>query len=250
MDRLHRPRRGRLAQRSAGKGASGLVARAISRRSRSLQPARRNGHRFATSRLRLRRGFDLHPRAVHRAGRAGAALHSRRRHLSGEPRATPQRADAVHRLGTLRAAAGCFARAVRGLLGLRRVSNRIVVTGTFPSPQRPSYHHAPHQGHPPALRRPDARCPAHLRTPDQREGNVRASNDHRPAPQRPRARLRIRLGASAGAGSVGTLLAGAALGQHGGGSAARGRDALRSVRVLLPRWQHHRRAEVPRDGNH
>ena len=51
-------------------------------------------------------------------------------------------------------------------------------------------------------------------------------------------------------GAAGTLRAGAASGFHRRRPVAQRRDAFRRVRVVFSRRQHHRRAEIPRDGNH
>ena len=62
--------------------------------------------------------------------------------------------------------------------------------------------------------------------------------------------LRVRLGAGAGTGATGTFRPGATSGFHGRGEVADGHDPFCRAGLMFSRWQHHRRAEVSRHGNH
>ena len=89
-----------------------------------------------------------------------------------------------------------------------------------------------------------------LRTPDVRQGNRRTGHDHRPSPQRFGAGLRV--WQRRGVRDAATRIAGAGppSGVHRRRHPAPGNRCHRGAGRVFSRWQHHRRAEKTRHGDH
>jgi len=269
LDHCHRPGRRRFAPRGP-RPATGRVLAAASRNPTAPRPvavpgggartrASRNGAegccrpcpRCPPARCRNPdAGFQPLPCRLPRPRRMRPALHPCRRHLPGQPRAASGRTLARFQPGLVRRPVRRLARAVRRLSRPRRVPARRRVARTVPAPQRAAGGHAAHQGHAPARAgcRP-GRAPG-LRTANQPQGERRTADDYRPAPQRSGQGLRLRVSAGARPHATGTLRPRPTSGLYGGRPAARPGHPSGSAGGLLPGRQHHRRAQVPRHGDH
>src|SRR5882724_4114672 len=87
----------------------------------------------------------------HRQSGTRVALHSRGGHLSGEPCPAACGPLPLVRLGIFRTTGGGVPRAVFRVSGLQRISNSLVLAGTFPAVERPAHRDPADQGDPAAL---------------------------------------------------------------------------------------------------
>src|ERR1043166_6829111 len=99
------------------------------------------------------------------------SLHSQRCHLSSQFVAAACRKALGLGLANVPAAERGFARTVFVIFGLRRIPDRLVLTGAVPAPERRADPDPAHQRHAGTLSRPDARRSTDLRTPNQPKRN-------------------------------------------------------------------------------
>ena len=106
----------------------------------------------------------LYPHRLSRRGRAGARVHLRRRHLSGEPLATVRSAARRAHVDAVPPSPNAECRPVRGVPGFSRRRGAQRITGALSSRRRRRPRgDAPHQGHAAARGRPRARLRARRR---------------------------------------------------------------------------------------